>query len=79
MLQLAREHRLLVTVEENTTQGGAGSAVAECLARHGVSVPLLHLGLPDAFLEQGEPAQMLADCGLDAAGITNAIRKSLVN
>jgi len=79
VLQLAREHGLLVTVEENAIQGGAGSAVAECLAQHGVSVPVLHLGLPDAFLEQGEPAQMLADCGLDAAGITNAIRKSLAN
>ena len=66
---MAREHGLLVTVEENTVQGGAGSAVAECLAQHGVAVPLLQLGLPDRFIEQGEPAQMLADCGLDAAGM----------
>ncbi len=77
ILQLAREHVLLVTVEENTIQGGAGSAVAECLARHGVSVSMLHLGLPDAFLEQGDPARMLADCGLDAAGIERAIRKKI--
>ncbi|MDO8810422.1 MAG: 1-deoxy-D-xylulose-5-phosphate synthase [Gallionella sp.] len=73
VLQLAREHELLVTVEENAVQGGAGSAVAECLQQHGVAVPLLHLGLPDDFLEQGEHAQMLADCGLDAAGLVKSI------
>jgi 1-deoxy-D-xylulose-5-phosphate synthase len=77
VLQMAREHSLLVTVEENTVQGGAGSAVAECLAQHGVSVPLLQLGLPDRFLEQGDPARMLADCGLDAAGLARAIQKIL--
>ena len=75
VLQLARTHDLLVTVEENTIQGGAGSAVAECLAQHGVNVSMLHLGLPDAFLEQGDPVQMLADCGLDGAGIARAIRE----
>jgi 1-deoxy-D-xylulose-5-phosphate synthase len=77
VLKLAREHALLVTVEENTLQGGAGSAVAECLARHGIVVPMLHLGLPDEFLEQGDPAQMLADCGLDADGIARSIGKKL--
>ncbi len=77
VLQLAREHALLVTVEENTVQGGAGSAVAECLQRHGVTVPLLHLGLPDAFLEHGDPAQMLAACGLDAAGIAVSILRKI--
>lgn len=73
VLKLAREHALLVTVEENTIQGGAGSAVAECLARHGINVPMLHLGLPDEFLEQGDPVQMLVDCGLDANGIASSI------
>ncbi len=73
VLRLAREHALLVTVEENAVQGGAGSAVAECLAQHGVAVPLLHLGLPDHFIEQGEHRQLLADCGLDAKGIVQAI------
>ncbi|MFA5372377.1 MAG: transketolase C-terminal domain-containing protein, partial [Sideroxydans sp.] len=73
VLRLAREHELLVTVEENTVQGGAGSAVAECLARHGVSIPVLHLGLPDRFIEQGDPGQLLEECGLDAAGITHSI------
>ncbi len=73
VLRLAREHTLLVTVEENAVQGGAGSAVAECLAQHGVVVPLLHLGLPDHFIEQGEHKQLLADCGLDAQGIVQTI------
>ena len=79
VLQLAREHALLVTVEENTVQGGAGSAVAECLAKHGIHVTMLHLGLPDEFLEQGDPAQMLADCGLDATGIVRAIQERTVS
>ncbi len=77
VLRLAREHDLLVTVEENTIQGGAGSAVAECLLRHGVMVPLLQLGLPDTFLEQGEPAKMLAACGLDVNGIVAGIRRAV--
>jgi 1-deoxy-D-xylulose-5-phosphate synthase len=79
VLKLAREHALLVTVEENVVQGGAGSAVAECLARHGLHVTTLHLGLPDAFLEQGDPAQMLADCGLDGVGIARSILERTVN
>ncbi len=77
VLQMAQEHSLLVTVEENTIQGGAGSAVAECLALHGVAVPLMLLGLPDRFIEQGDPAKMLADCGLDATGIVTSIRNKL--
>ncbi len=77
VLRLAREHELLVTVEENTVQGGAGSAVAECLLQHGIVIPVLQLGLPDSFIEQGEHAQMLADCGLDAAGMDAAIRRHL--
>lgn len=79
VLKLAAAHTLLVTVEENTLQGGAGSAVAECLAQHGINVPVLHLGLPDNFLEQGDPAQMLSDCGLDANGIAGSIGKKLAS
>ena len=77
VLRLAREHDLLVTVEENTLQGGAGSAVAECLLRHGVMALLLQLGLPDGFLEQGEPAKMLAACGLDENGIVAGTRRAV--
>jgi 1-deoxy-D-xylulose-5-phosphate synthase len=74
VMQLAREHTLIVTVEENTIQGGAGSAVAECLAKQGGAVSMLHLGLPDHFIEQGEHKQLLADAGLDAAGILRSIQ-----
>jgi len=75
VIQLALSHDLLVTVEENTIQGGAGSAVAELLAREMLSVPLLQLGLPDRFVDQGEPARLLAECGLDAAGIRRSIEE----
>jgi 1-deoxy-D-xylulose-5-phosphate synthase len=71
--ELARTHDALVTVEENVVAGGAGSGVAEALAAAGVAIPILHLGLPDAFVDHGEPAALLADCGLDADGIERAI------
>ncbi len=70
---LAKSHDALVTVEENVIAGGAGSAVAEALAERGIAVPLLHLGLPDAFIEHGDPALLLARCGLDAKGIAASI------
>jgi len=75
VLELARSHEGIVTVEEGCIMGGAGSAVGECLAAAGMAVPLLHLGLPDQFIEHGDPAQLLASCGLDAAGIEQAIRQ----
>jgi 1-deoxy-D-xylulose-5-phosphate synthase len=71
--RLASEYELLVTVEENAVQGGAGSAVAECVP----GTAMLNLGLPDRFIEQGEHARMLADCGLDAAGLIRAINSKL--
>ncbi|WP_324780675.1 1-deoxy-D-xylulose-5-phosphate synthase [Thiobacillus sedimenti] len=74
---LAHGHRLLVTLEENAVAGGAGAGVAEALAALGLDVPLVHLGLPDTFLEHGDPARMLADCGLDAAGIARAVRQRI--
>jgi len=70
---LAKSHDGLVTIEENVVAGGAGSAVAEALAERGIVVPLLHLGLPDAFIEHGDPALLLAQCGLDAKGIAASI------
>jgi 1-deoxy-D-xylulose-5-phosphate synthase len=73
VLELARTHDGLVTVEEGCTMGGAGSAVLECLAAAGVPAPVLLLGLPDQFVEHGDPARLLALCGLDAAGIEKAI------
>ena len=74
---LAAEYKLLVTVEENTIMGGAGSAVAESLESKGISIPLLHLGLPDIFIDQGDPSQMLTDCGLDKMGIIKSVRLKL--
>ncbi|MDP3845206.1 MAG: 1-deoxy-D-xylulose-5-phosphate synthase [Pseudomonas sp.] len=75
--QLAAEHELLVTIEENSIMGGAGSAVSEFLAAENLLKAVLHLGLPDAYVEHAKPAQMLAECGLDAAGIEAAIRARL--
>jgi 1-deoxy-D-xylulose-5-phosphate synthase len=72
--ELARSHRLLVTLEENAIIGGAGMACAEALAELGLSVPVLHLGLPDTFIEHGDPLRMLAACGLDAVGIERSVR-----
>jgi 1-deoxy-D-xylulose-5-phosphate synthase len=77
VFRLATSHDLIVTVEENVVAGGAGSAVAEVLSADGVAVPVLSLGLPDAFVEHGDAAQLLADCGLDAAGIARAVRERL--
>ncbi len=71
--KLALTHDLLVTVEENTIHGGAGSAVSELLARVNIVTPLLHLGLPDRFVDHGDPASLLAECGLDTQGIIAAI------
>ena len=74
---IASRHELLVTIEENAIMGGAGSAVSEFLARENLLKPMLHLGLPDAYVEHAKPAQMLSECGLDAAGIEASIRKRL--
>ena len=75
--ELAGTHRLLVTVEEHALMGGAGSAVLEFLQADGLVLPVLTLGIRDAYIEHGTPAQMLADCGLDADGIAAAIRGRL--
>ena len=74
---LAAAHELLVTVEENTIMGGAGSAVLESLAIQGHPISLLQLGLPDSFIDQGDSSQMLADCGLDKTGIVRSVRSRL--
>jgi 1-deoxy-D-xylulose-5-phosphate synthase len=74
IVDLARTHQYLVTVEENTIQGGAGSAVAEVLAAHDLAAPLLMLGLPDRFIDHGDPTLLLRQCGLDADGIGQSIR-----
>lgn len=74
LLQVAAEHDLLVTLEEGAVAGGAGSAVLEALAAAKVQRPVLQLGLPDVFIEHGDPAKLLALQGLDAQGIEQAVR-----
>ena len=77
ILSLAANHDLLVTIEENTIMGGAGSAVLESLESKGISTSVLQLGLPDTFIDQGDPIQMLVDCGRDKVGIIKEIRNKL--
>ena len=72
--ELAQTHDALVTVEEGCIMGGAGSACVESLLANGVVRPVLQLGLPDSFIDHGDPAKLLAECGLDGAGIERSIR-----
>jgi len=73
--RLAESHDYLVTVEEGAIMGGAGSAVAEALANLGIVKPILMLGLPDVFIDHGDPATLLSGVGLDAKGIAASIRQ----
>ena len=77
VLQMAQSHRLLVTLEENAVQGGAGSAVSEALRATQSTVPLLQLGLPDEFIEQGTQAEQLAMAGLSVEQIETRVRNAL--
>jgi 1-deoxy-D-xylulose-5-phosphate synthase len=75
VLSLATRHRAIVTLEENATAGGAGCGIGELLAAQGVHVPLLHLGIPDRFIEHGSREECLHAAGLDAASIAGAIER----
>jgi 1-deoxy-D-xylulose-5-phosphate synthase len=75
LLQVAREHQALVTVEEGAILGGAGSAVLEALQAAGAAIPVLQLGLSDTFTEHGDPAVLLQMQGLDAAGIQSSVAR----
>ncbi|WP_445620035.1 1-deoxy-D-xylulose-5-phosphate synthase [Kushneria sp. Sum13] len=77
ILAASAEHGLVVTLEENVIAGGAGSGVGELLAAENVRISLLHLGIPDHFIEHGTPGELLAECGLDAEGIEASIRHRL--
>ncbi|MFZ5756901.1 MAG: 1-deoxy-D-xylulose-5-phosphate synthase [Pseudomonadota bacterium] len=77
VIDLARSHGLLVTLEDHAVMGGAGSAVNECLAQAGLAVPVLNLGIPDRFIEHASRAEMLAECGLDSTGVEAAINRRL--
>jgi 1-deoxy-D-xylulose-5-phosphate synthase len=77
VMALGERHDLLVTVEENVVMGGAGSAVLEALERRRMSVPVLQLGLPDRFIDHGDPAIQLASCGLSPEAIVRSVRERL--
>jgi 1-deoxy-D-xylulose-5-phosphate synthase len=70
---LATNHQLIVTLEENSIAGGAGSSVAEYFAAQGIIVPILHLGLPDHYIDHGKQEKILAAIGLDSDGISRSI------
>ncbi len=75
LLDLAKTHQGFVTIEDNVVMGGAGSGVAELLNAEGVSLPALHLGLPDEFQHHASREDLLAEAGIDAAGIRASVLK----
>jgi 1-deoxy-D-xylulose-5-phosphate synthase len=77
--ELATSHEWLVTVEENTILGGAGSAVLETLEKQCIQKKVLQLGLPDRFVDHGDPARLLKECGLDAEGIHASVTAKLAD
>jgi 1-deoxy-D-xylulose-5-phosphate synthase len=79
LLQVARTHDALVTIEDGAVMGGAGSAVGEALQAAGLLKPLLQLGLPDVFIEHGDPARLMAMHGLDATGVALSIKARFAN
>ena len=77
ILRLANEHKVIVTIEENAVAGGAGSAINEILSHHKIAIPVLNLGIPDNFYEQGSREECLAECGLNSFGIIQSIQAFL--
>ena len=76
---MAATHQLIVTIEENSIMGGAGSDINEYLLRSNYQIPILNLGLPDKFLEHGKVPEILADIALDSASVTEAIKQKLMD
>jgi 1-deoxy-D-xylulose-5-phosphate synthase len=75
VLTVAARHQAIVTLEENVTAGGAGSAIGELLVAEGVAMPLLHIGIPDRFVEHGSREDCLAAAGLDFGSISGSIER----
>ncbi|MGH8136740.1 MAG: 1-deoxy-D-xylulose-5-phosphate synthase [Steroidobacteraceae bacterium] len=75
LIAVAARHSAVVTIEENSTIGGAGAAVSELLASDGLQVPLLHIGIPDRFIEHGSRETCLAAAGLDTAGLASSVER----
>ena len=74
VVELARSHDLLVTIDENAVMGGAGSAVSEVLAAQGIAAQVLHIGLPDCFLQHGAREDMLREAGLTSDQVEAKVR-----
>ncbi len=75
VLDIARRHTAIVTIEDNAVAGGAGDAVLQCLQQHSVTIPSLALGIPDRFIEHGSRQENLADAGLDLASLRTAVHR----
>ena len=75
ILSLAERHRAIITIEENAVIGGAGAGVSEVLAAAGLQLPLLHIGIPDRFIEHGTRDTCLARAGLDLAGLSASVER----
>ncbi|MCH6484025.1 1-deoxy-D-xylulose-5-phosphate synthase [Pseudoxanthomonas sp. LH2527] len=75
LLELAKTHQGFVTIEDNVVMGGAGSGVAELFNEEGLVMPVLHLGLPDEFQHHASREDLLAEAGIDAAGIRAGVLK----
>jgi 1-deoxy-D-xylulose-5-phosphate synthase len=75
ILSLAERHRAIITIEENAVIGGAGAGVGEVLAAAGLQLPLLHIGIPDRFIEHGTRDTCLARAGLDLAGLSASVER----
>ncbi|KAF3980705.1 MAG: 1-deoxy-D-xylulose-5-phosphate synthase, partial [Methylococcales symbiont of Iophon sp. n. MRB-2018] len=78
ILQMAKSHDVLVTIEENVLSGGAGSLVNSFLQAQKILMPVLNIALPDAFIEQGTREELLAQCGLNTQGILKSIEEFYV-
>ena len=76
---MAATHQLIVTIEENSIMGGAGSAINQYLLRSNYQIPILNLGLPDKFLEHGKVPEILTDIALDSTSVTEAIKQKLMD
>ena len=75
ILSVAKRHRAIITIEENAVIGGAGAGVGELLAAAGLQLPMLHIGIPDRFIEHGPRDTCLARAGLDLAGLTTQVEE----
>jgi 1-deoxy-D-xylulose-5-phosphate synthase len=75
LVSIAARHRAIITIEENAIMGGAGSGVGELLAAAGLQLPMLHIGIPDHFIEHGTRDTCLARAGLDLAGLTTQVEQ----